>query len=90
MTITVAAARCAARQLRARFRANEDFAHFSDQERTPLRPPLRLGSPRDLHRDTTIQLRVVPNMFGWWEKVVTSGLGFSGIRLGNSPHYQSN
>ncbi|YAL84602.1 DUF6886 family protein [Dermacoccaceae bacterium W4C1] len=72
---------------RAEFRAYEDFAHVSDRARTPLGRPLALGSPADLHRDTTIQLRVMPNMFGWWEKVLDSGLGFSGIRLSNSPHY---
>jgi len=47
----------------------------------PLGPPERVGDLFALHEEAGIQLRVLPNLWPFWDHVVTSTLGFSGIRL---------
>jgi hypothetical protein len=51
---------------------------------TPLGPPERVGDLFELHREAGIQLRVLPNLHDFWDDVITSTLGFSGIRLRNA------
>ncbi|WP_129843578.1 DUF6886 family protein [Streptomyces sp. RFCAC02] len=50
----------------------------------PLGPPERVGDLLALHEEAGIQLRVLDNLWEFWDAVVTSTLGFSGIRLRNA------
>ncbi|SDE21522.1 DUF6886 family protein [Auraticoccus monumenti] len=61
-------------------------AYVSEQLVRPLRPPLPVTDLVEQHERAGIQLRVVTDLFSWWAEVVPSGLGFSGIRLRNSPN----
>ncbi|MGH4017280.1 MAG: DUF6886 family protein [Pseudonocardiaceae bacterium] len=47
----------------------------------PLGPPEPVGDLLRLHADAGIQLRVLDNLWEFWDAVATSTLGFSGIRL---------
>ncbi|GIF66492.1 hypothetical protein Ais01nite_45270 [Asanoa ishikariensis] len=47
----------------------------------PLGPPEPVGDLFALHEAAGIQLRVLPNLWPFWDQVVGSTLGFSGIRL---------
>lgn len=40
--------------------------------------------PDAMHEDAGIQLRVLNNLWAIWDVVITSTLGFSGIRLRNA------
>jgi hypothetical protein len=50
----------------------------------PLGPPDPVGNVLELHEQAGIQLRVLPNLWPFWNAVVESTLGFSGIRLRNA------
>jgi hypothetical protein len=50
----------------------------------PLGPPDRVGNLLELHEQAGIQLRVLPNLWPFWDAVIASTLGFSGIRLRNA------
>jgi hypothetical protein len=50
----------------------------------PLGPPEPVGDLFALHAEAGIQLRVLTNLWPFWEQVVVSSLGFSGIRLRNA------
>jgi hypothetical protein len=50
----------------------------------PLGPPVPVGDLSEAHRDAGIELRVVSNLWPWWDQVVTTTLGFSGWRLRNA------
>jgi hypothetical protein len=50
----------------------------------PLGPPEPVGDLLQLHRDAGIQLRVLDNLWEFWDAVITSTLEFSGIRLRNA------
>ncbi|MGX1774443.1 DUF6886 family protein [Nocardia brasiliensis] len=50
----------------------------------PLGPPQQVGELLDLHQRARIQLRVLPNLWDYWDAVTGSSLGFSGIRLRNA------
>ena len=43
-----------------------------------------VGDLLQLHRDAGIQLRVLNNLWDFWDSVITSTLEFSGIRLRNA------
>jgi len=47
----------------------------------PLEPPEPVGDLLALHEAAGIQLRVLPNLWGFFDAVVASTLGYSGIRL---------
>jgi hypothetical protein len=47
----------------------------------PLGPPEPVGDLFALHEAAGIQLRVLPNLWPFWDAVIGSTLGFSGIRL---------
>jgi hypothetical protein len=51
---------------------------------SPLGPPEPVGDLLALHDEAGIELRVLPNLWAFWEAVVASTLGFSGIRLRNA------
>ena len=50
----------------------------------PLGPPSLVGDLFALHEEAGIQLRVLPNLWPFWDEVITSTLEFSGIRLRNA------
>ncbi|AOS64731.1 hypothetical protein TL08_19700 [Actinoalloteichus hymeniacidonis] len=50
----------------------------------PLGPPELVGDLLALHQAAGIQLRILDNLWGFWEDVAASTLGFSGIRLSNA------
>lgn len=71
----------------AGFHELEGFAMVAETEQIPLGPPLALPSPWELHRQAGIPVMVVANLFDWWSQIIHTDLGFSGIRLKNSPNY---
>jgi hypothetical protein len=60
------------------------FAFVSRVPVEPLAPPEPVGSLLELHAEARIQLRVLDNLWAFWEFVSASTLGFSGIRLANA------
>jgi hypothetical protein len=71
----------------------DDFLPFgspSAPAQVSTRPVRPLGSAElvgdlfALHETTGIQLRVLPNLWPFWDAVITSTLDFSGIRLRNA------
>ncbi|MFD9013896.1 DUF6886 family protein [Streptomyces sp. NPDC059552] len=59
-------------------------AHVASDPVEPLGPAEPVGDLLRLHRDAGIQLRVLDNLWGFWDAVTTSTLGFGGIRLRNA------
>ncbi|TDE58608.1 hypothetical protein E1295_05080 [Nonomuraea mesophila] len=51
---------------------------------TPLGPPERVGDVFELHEEAGIQLRVLADLWPFWNEVTASSLEFSGIRLRNA------
>jgi hypothetical protein len=68
------------------FRLIGDHAHalVATEPVTPLGPAEPVGDLLALHEAAGIQLRVLPNLWPFWDEVVGSSLGFSGIRLRNA------
>jgi hypothetical protein len=64
--------------------APEPHALVSTVPVEPLGPAEPAGSLLDLHDQAGIQLRVLPNLWSFWDAVVASTLGYSGIRLRNA------
>jgi hypothetical protein len=50
----------------------------------PLGPPEPVGDLLKLHEEAGIQLRVLDNLWAFWDAVITSTVDFSGIRLRNA------
>lgn len=50
----------------------------------PLGPPEKVGDLLELHHEAGIGLRVLPDLWPFWDAVRASTLGFSGIRLRNA------
>lgn len=51
---------------------------------TPIAPAEPVGDLLALHRDAGIQLRVLDNLWPFWNAVLTTTLAFSAIRLRNA------
>jgi hypothetical protein len=51
---------------------------------TPLGPPEPVGNLLDCHAAAGIQLRLLPNLWSFWDEVIESTTGHSGIRLRNA------
>ena len=51
---------------------------------TPLGPPEPVGDLLAAHEEAGIQLRVMHNLWSFWDAVLQTTLGFSGIRLRNA------
>jgi len=64
--------------------ADEPHAFVTERSVRPLGPAEPVGDLLALHEAAGIQLRVLPNLWAFWDAVVTSTLGFSGIRLRNA------
>ena len=59
-------------------------AHVATVTVRPLGPPEPVGSLLAAHEAAGIELRVLPNLWPYWDQVIASTLGFSGIRLRNA------
>jgi len=59
-------------------------AHVSTRTVLPLGPPEPVGDLLALHEKYGIQLRVLNNLWPFWDAVVSTTVGFSGIRLANA------
>ena len=59
-------------------------AHVAVEPIVPLGPPEPVGDLLELHAEAGIQLRVLPNLWSFWDAVRASTMEFSGIRLGNA------
>lgn len=66
------------------FSPAESHAFVCEREVEPLGPPRVVGNLLDLHREADIQLRLVDNLWPFWDVVIESTMGFSGIRLRNA------
>jgi hypothetical protein len=66
------------------FGVPEPHAHVAVEPVEPLGPPEPVGDLFECHADAGIQLRVLNNLWSFWDAVITSTLGFSGIRLRNA------
>jgi hypothetical protein len=72
--------------------AAQDFRPFGEPvhaqvattQVTPLGPPERVGDLFELYEEAGIQLKVLPVLLPFWEQVISTTLGFSGIRLRNA------
>jgi len=49
-----------------------------------LGPAERVRNLFELYEEADIQLRVLPALLPFWDQVITTTLGFSGIRLRNA------
>jgi len=67
-----------------RFGEPEPSAHVAGVPMRPLGPPEPVGNLFALHDEAGIELRVLPELWTFWEAVKASTLGFSGIRLSNA------
>ena len=59
-------------------------AQVATEPVVPLGPAEPVGDLFGLHEEAGIQLRVLPNLWPFWDVVITTSLGFSGIRLRNA------
>jgi hypothetical protein len=59
-------------------------AHVATGPVEPLEPPSPVGDLFALHERAGIQLRVLPNLWSFWDQVTVSSLEWSGIRLRNA------
>lgn len=62
----------------------EPSAHVAQVPMRPLCAPELVGDLFALHDAAGIELRVLPRLWGFWDAVAASTLGFSGIRLRNA------
>ena len=61
----------------------DGHAHVATEPITPLCPPLPVGDLIECHARAGIQLRLLDNLWPFWDEVIASTVGFSGIRLRN-------
>jgi hypothetical protein len=66
------------------FGTPEPNAHVATQPVAPLGPAEPVGDLLRLHEEAGIQLHVLTNLWPFWDAVVASTLGFSGIRMRNA------
>jgi hypothetical protein len=59
-------------------------AHVATGTVLPLGPPEPVGDLLRLHEEAGIQLRVLGNLWPFWDAVTASTLGWSGIRMRNA------
>jgi hypothetical protein len=62
----------------------EPHAMVATEPTTPLAAPEPIGNLIDCHAAAGIQLRLLPNLWPFWDAVTESTVGFSGIRLRNA------
>jgi hypothetical protein len=59
-------------------------AHVAVEPVEPLGPAQPVGDVLRCHAEAGIQLRVLDNLWAFWDAVIASTVGFSGIRLRNA------
>ncbi|WP_447001725.1 DUF6886 family protein [Saccharothrix isguenensis] len=59
-------------------------AHVATRPVEPLGAPVQVGDLLALHEAAGIEVRLMPNLWPFWRRVVAGTLGFSGIRLRNA------
>jgi hypothetical protein len=84
MTTTLYAYRLPADRFRPFGDEADPHAQVSTEPVEPLGPPEPVGDLLACHAAAGIQLRVLPNLWPFWDAAVTSTLAFSGIRLRNA------
>jgi hypothetical protein len=62
----------------------EPSAQVAVEPVVPLGPAEPVGDLFACHAEAGIQLRVLDNLWAFWDAVITSTVGFSGIRLRNA------
>jgi hypothetical protein len=62
----------------------EPYAHVAVEPIEPLGPPEPVVDLLRCHAEAGIQLRVLDNLWTFWDAVIASTVGFSGIRLRNA------
>jgi len=62
----------------------EPHAFVAHQPVHPLGPPEPVGDLLSLHEQAGIELRLTVSLLSWWDTVVGTSVGFSGIRLANA------
>jgi len=82
-TVRLFAYRLPADRLRP-FGAPDPHAQVAVEPVEPLGPPEPVGDLLECHAEAGIQLRVLTNLWPFWDTVITSTVGFSGIRLRNA------
>jgi hypothetical protein len=70
------------------FGSPEPHAYVSTVPVRPLGPPEPVGPLLDAHAAAGIELRLLGNLWPYWNEVLQSTLGFSGIRLRNAANPQ--
>jgi hypothetical protein len=60
------------------------YAHVATVPIEPLGPAQPVGDLFALHEQAGIELRVMANLWPFWDAVIGSSVGFSGIRLRNA------
>jgi hypothetical protein len=83
-TTTLFAYRLPAGQFRPFGDADAPHAQVASEPVEPLGPPEPVGDLLSCHAAAGIQLRVLDNLWPFWDGVMTSTVGFSGIRLRNA------
>jgi hypothetical protein len=64
--------------------SEDGHAHVAVEPVEPLGPPEPVGDLLRCHAEAGIQLRVLDNLWPFWDMVTASTVGFSGIRLRNA------
>ncbi|MFF2084914.1 DUF6886 family protein [Nocardia sp. NPDC058176] len=82
-TVTLFAYRLPAAPFRP-FGTPTPHAHVATEPVEPLGPAEPVGDLLQLHEQAGVQLRVLANLWQFWDAATTSTVGFSGIRLGNA------
>src|SRR6185436_10461530 len=82
-TATVYAYRLPADRFRP-FGTPVHHAHVATGPVEPLGPPEPIGDLLRCHAEAGIQLRVMDNLWPFWDQAITSTVGFSGIRMHNA------
>ena len=62
----------------------EPHAMVATEPVEPLGPPEPVGDLLRCHAEARIQLRLLDSLWAFWDEVIASTLGFSGIRMRNA------
>ena len=62
----------------------EDYAHVAVEPVAPLGPPEPVPDLLRCHAEAGIQLRLLGDLWPFWDAVIASTVAFSGIRMRNA------
>lgn len=66
------------------FDESDPHGHVATEPVVPLGPAEPVGDLLKRHEEAGIQLRLLDNLWPFWDRVITTSLGHSGIRLRNA------